>query len=254
MLVAYVYMKKQKIVMGMLSVVDIVDKGATDEDINEIFSYFHYIDNKFSTYKENSEISQINRKELKEPQYSSEMRKILYLSETTKKETDGYFDIQINGVLDPSGIVKGYAIFEAARIFKNKGFNNFYVEIAGDVQTYGKNEKNEKWSVGIQNPFNLNEIVKVVYLKGQGIATSGTYLRGKHIYNPKSKEKADDIMSVTVIGPNVYEADRFATAVFAMGRKGIEFIEKLKGFEGYMIQKDKRAVYTSGFENYASPN
>lgn len=247
-------MKKQKVVMGMLSVVNVVDKGATDEDINEVFSYFHYIDNKFSTYKENSEISQINRGELKESQYSSEMKKILFLSEKTKKETNGYFDIHINGILDPSGIVKGYAIFEAAKILKNKGFNNFYVEIAGDVQTYGKNEKKEKWRVGIQNPFNLNEIVKVVCLEGQGIATSGTYIRGNHIYNPKSKEKADDIMSMTVIGKNVYEADRFATAVFVMGIKGVEFIEKLKGFEGYMIQKDKNSVYTSGFENYVLLN
>jgi thiamine biosynthesis lipoprotein len=244
-------MKKQKIIMGMLVVVNVVDKGVTDEDINEVFSYFHYIDNKFSTYKKDSEISQINKGELKESQYSSEMKKILFLSEKTKRETNGYFDIHINGILDPSGIVKGYAIFEAAKILKFKGFNNFYIEIAGDVQAYGKNEKKEKWSVGIQNPFALNEIVKVVYLKGQGIATSGTYARGNHIYDPKSREKVDTIISMTVIGPNVYEADRFATGAFAMGGKGIEFIEKLKGFEGYMIQKDKKAVYTSGFENYA---
>ena len=240
--------------MGMLAIVDIVDKVATEENVNEIFSYFHYIDNKFSTYKENSEISQLNRGELKESGYSDDMKKILYLCEKTKKETNGYFDIHINNIIDPSGIVKGYAIFEAANILKNKGFNNFYIEIAGDVQTYGKNEKNKKWSVGIQNPFNPDEIVKIVYLKGQGIATSGTYRREDHIYNPKSKEKADDIISMTVIGPNVYEADRFATAAFAMGKKGIKFIEKLKGFEGYMIQKDKIAVYTSGFENYLSIN
>jgi len=240
--------------MGMPVVANVVDKGVTDEDINEVFSYFHHIDNKFSTYKENSEISQINRGELKAGQYSSEMKKILSLSEKTKKETNGYFDIHINDALDPSGIVKGYALFEAAKALKARGFNNFYVEIAGDIQVCGKNEKNESWKVGIQNPFNKNEIIKVVYLEGQGIATSGTYVRGKHIYNPKSEEKADDIISITVIGPNIYEADRFATAAFAMGKKGIGFIEKLKGFEGYMIQKDKKAVYTSGFENYVQLN
>ena len=199
-------------------------------------------------------MSQINRGELKESEYSNDMKKILYLCEKTKKETNGYFDIHRNNIIDPSGIVKGYAVFEAAKILKNKGFDNFYIEIAGDAQTYGKNEKKEKWSVGIQNPFNLSEIVKVVNLKDKGIATSGTYERGNHIYNPKSKEKVDDIISITVIGPNVYEADRFATAVFAMGRKGIKFIERLKGFEGYMIQKDKTAVYTSGFDNYVSIN
>ncbi len=247
-------MKKQKIIMGMLAVVNIVDKGATDEDINEVFSYFHYIDNKFSTYKENSEVSQINRRELKKSQYSSEMKKILFLSEKTKKETNGYFDIHINGILDPSGIVKGYAIFEVAKILKNKGFQNFYVEIAGDIQVFGKNEKKENWKIGIQNPFNLKEIIKIVSLNDKGVATSGTYIRGSHIINPKEKKTANEIAGITVIGPNVYEADRFATAAFAMGKKGIEFIEGLKGFEGYLIQNDKKAVYTSGFENYVLLN
>jgi thiamine biosynthesis lipoprotein len=168
-------MKKQAVIMGMPVTVNVVDAGVSDEDINEVFSYFHYIDSKFSTYRTDSEISQINRGKLKESQYSNEMKKILFLSEKTKKETNGYFDIHINGILDPSGIVKGYAIFEGAKILKNKGFNNFYVEIAGDIQVYGKNEKNELWKVGIQNPFNLAEIVKLVKLKDKGIATSGTY-------------------------------------------------------------------------------
>jgi thiamine biosynthesis lipoprotein len=247
-------MKKQIVSMGMLVTVNVIDKGVSEENINEIFSYFHHIDSKFSTYKKDSEISQINKGELEEFQYSNEMKKILFLSEKTKNETDGYFDININGILDPSGIVKGYAIFEAAKLLKNKGFKNFYIEIAGDIQVYGKNGKNELWKVGIQNPFNLAEIVKVVKLKDKGIATSGTYIRGNHIFNPKQKNNAEDIASITVIGPNVYDADRFATAAFAMGGKGINFIEKLKGFEAYLIQKDKKAVYTSGFENYVLLN
>jgi thiamine biosynthesis lipoprotein len=48
----------------------------------------------------------------------------------------------------------------------------------------------------------------------------------------------------------VYEADRFATAAFAMGKRGIQFIEKLVGFEGYMIDVEARATLTSGFERY----
>ena len=77
-------------------------------------------------------------------------------------------------------------------------------------------------------------------------------MRGQHIYNPKKPdEKINDIVSLTVIGPNVYEADRFATAAFAMGKDGIYFIEKLPDFEGYMIDKDGIAKMTSGFEQYA---
>ncbi len=69
-----------------------------------------------------------------------------------------------------------------------------------------------------------------------GVATSGTSIRGQHIYNPQDDAAPiDEIVSLTVIGPNIYEADRFATAAFAMGSDGIVFIEQLDGFEGYMI-------------------
>jgi thiamine biosynthesis lipoprotein len=243
-------MKKQAIVMGMPAKINVIDVGVTEEDINKVFSYFHYIDKKFSTYKKDSEISQINRGELKEWDYSSEMKKILKLCEETKKETNGYFDVNFNGILDPSGLVKGYAVFGGAEILRKKGFLNYFVEIAGDIQIQGKNEKRENWKVGIQNPFNPDEIIKVVKLSNKGIATSGNYIRGTHIYNPKEKKFAEEIAGITVIGPNVYEADRFATAAFAMGEKGIEFIEKLKGLEGYMIKKNKTAVFTSRFEEY----
>jgi FAD:protein FMN transferase len=60
------------------------------------------------------------------------------------------------------------------------------------------------------------------------------------------------IVSLTVVGPNVYEADRFATAAFAMDSAGIHFIEELDGFEGYMIDHAGMAMYTSGFERYVS--
>jgi FAD:protein FMN transferase len=83
------------------------------------------------------------------------------------------------------------------------------------------------------------------------IGTSGTAIRGQHVYNPHHSEKPiQDIVSLTVIGPNVYEADRFATAAFAMGKRSIYFIEQLPGFEGYMIDTSSRATYSSNFERF----
>ena len=97
--------------------------------------------------------------------------------------------------------------------------------------------------------------MKVVELHNQGIATSGTYIRGQHIYNPFKKEDLiTDIVSLTVIGPNVYEADRFATAAFAMGKEGINFIEQLPGLEGYIIDKNGVATMTSKFNDYVTKN
>ena len=80
------------------------------------------------------------------------------------------------------------------------------------------------------------------------MATSGTYVRGQHIYNPHEPTKLiQDIVSLSVIGPDILEADRFATAAFAMGEQGIYFIENLPGFEGYMVNAQGIATQTTGF-------
>ena len=243
-------MKKTAVIMGMPVIIEILDKNAKESDIDEVFSYFVSIDEKFSPYKNDSEVSKINRKEIDERNYSKEMKYILKEAARTKKETNGYFEINLNGKFDPSGIVKGYAIFEGSRKLKIKGFKNYYVEIAGDIQVSGTNTEDKPWKVGIRNPFNQEEIVKVVNISDNGIATSGNYIRGKHIFNPVSNKEADEIASISVIAKNVYDADRYATAAFAMGEKGIYFLDKLKGVEGYMITKDKKAVYTKNFEKF----
>ena len=105
--------------------------------------------------------------------------------------------------------------------------------------------------MGIRNPFNHQQNIKILELDGKGIATSGTYSRGQHIYNPFSPDKdLEKIVSISVIGPNVYEADRFATAAFAMQDNGIYFIESLPGFEAYAIDRNGIATATSAFHTY----
>jgi len=229
----------------------VVDSAVTDEMFDTVFSYFEYIDEKFSTYKEESEISRINQHKISLEESSEDMRIVFDLAEQTKQESQGYFDIARNGTYDPSGLVKGWAIYNAAEILRQNGCKDFYVDAGGDVEAVGRNNEGENWRAGIRNPFNSSEIVKVLSLSNCGVATSGTYIRGQHIYNPKEIDQPiTDILSLTVIGPNIYDADRFATAAFAMGRQGIEFIERLEGFEGYMIDRDRQATFTSGFERY----
>ena len=233
--------------MAMPVVIEVVDKNIKEDIFDKVFEYLEYIDNKFSTYKKDSEIEKINRGDIEPSLYSSDMKKILDLCEQTKKETYGYFDISHKDKLDPSGIVKGFAIHESGNILKSNGYRNFYINIAGDIEVMGKNSENKDWIIGIENPFLRGDVIKRVKLTDKGIATSGDYIRGDHIWN---KDRNSDIVSVTVIGENAYEADRFATAAFAMGKIGIDFIENLLGFEGYMIDKFKNAVFTSQFENF----
>lgn len=230
--------------------VELSGRGSS-EDIDAVFSYLDSIDRRFSTYKRDSEISALNRGSVSEP--SPEMREIFAIAERTKLETGGFFDIRRpDGALDPSGVVKGWAILNAARLLTSRGCEDFYVDAGGDIQPSGKNDAGKEWTVGIRNPFAGSGIIKVIRPGGSGVATSGSYERGGHIYNPHAPgTELDAIISITVLGPDVLEADRFATAAFAMGRRGIGFIESLAGFEGYAVDKDGIATMTSGFESYA---
>lgn len=243
-------MKQTEIIMGLPITIEIIDNYAADH-FKALFDYFRQIDARYSTYKEDSEISKINRG-LAKSKWSSEMKKVLALCDQTQKDTKGYFNIEHQGKLDPSGLVKGWSVNNAANMLLEKGISNFYIEAGGDIQAHGTN-KRQRWTVGIRSPFNLNDIIKTVVIGSEGVATSGTYIRGQHIYNPlNAKAKSNRVRSLSVIGPNIYEADRYATAAFAMGEQGIGFIESTAGLEGYMVTDDKLATYTSGFERYVA--
>ncbi len=238
--------------MGMSVAIEVLDTTVKSTDIDEVLDYFHSIDETFSTYKKTSEISRINKKLLKLEDASPEVKKVLKLCDETKLMTKGYFDISVEGIIDPSGLVKGYAISEGSKLLIKKGYKNFYVEIGGDIDIRGL-KNGMKWKVGIRNPLKTFENARVLYLSDRGIATSGTYERGMHIYNPIKKKLANELSSVTVVANNVYEADRFATAVYAMGEKGIDFLEEKEDLEGYAITKDGKELVTSGFTAYLSP-
>ena len=240
-------MKKTRLIMGMPITVEIPNNKSqkTNRDIERVFDYFRSVDEKYSPFKETSEVGKLNRGE----KVSVEMKEILRMAQDLKDETDGYFDVKRpDGKIDPSGIVKGWAIKNAADILKKLGYKKFYVDAGGDAEIVGRN-----WVWGIRNPFNIGENVKILKLSNCGIATSGTYERGQHIYDPVGgKKEITDIVSMTVIGPNVFEADKFATPAFAMGKYGIGFIENKKGLEGYMIDNTGIATMTTGFSKYAT--
>src|SRR5690606_29948060 len=140
-----------------------------------------------------------------------------------------------------------------AQTLERMGYRNFYVDAGGDIQSRGKNAKGGAWSVGIRDPHHLDKIVKVLFPKDAGVATSGSYLQGRHIYNPHAHDDPlDGIVSLTVVGPNILDADRHATAAFAMGRDGIGFIDGLDGFEAYEIDAARKARMTRGLAKYLS--
>jgi len=245
-------MRETRVIMGMPISLAVLDEGVRSQDLEAVFAEFAMVDAQFSPFKEDSEISRFNRGEIQQGAFTARMREIVALCETTKRETGGYFDImRPDGTIDPCGMVKGWAIRNAVRQLADMGYSNFCVAAGGDIQCCGVNDEGKEWTVGIRNPFARDEIVKVLEPRGRGVATSGNYIRGDHIYNPHTgRYGSDDIVSLTVIGPDVLEADRYATAAFAMGRQGIHFIERMPELEGYEIDAHGAARMTSGLGNY----
>lgn len=247
-------MRDTRLIMGMPITVDVV-AGDDTHAIETAFDYFVSVDTRFSPFKPESEVSALNRGELTLSEMSPALREVLELAELTRHETRGYFDVRRpDGRIDPSGLVKGWAIRNAARLLDEAGCRDYCVEAGGDIQCRGHSGSGKPWRIGIRNPFDAAGIVKTLMPGDCGVATSGLYVRGAHIYDPRRGEPASgDIASLTVIGPDVYEADRFATAAFAMGRQGISFIEEAYGLEGYAIDQTGVATMTSGFAGMVAP-
>ncbi|MCL4358097.1 FAD:protein FMN transferase [Patescibacteria group bacterium] len=244
-------MRRTEIIMGMPITIEIVN-NASRSFVADLFNFFRAVDCRFSPYKNDSELAKINQG-LPQDKWSKEMKEVMRLSEQTKQITYGYFDINRSGKLDPSGIVKGWSIAQAAKRLKKHGLVDFYVEAGGDIQAEGHAAKGEGWLVGIRNPFKIDEIVKVLSISGQGVATSGAYIRGEHVYNPLNNYTSPKgVASITVIATDILDADRFATAAYAMGMKGINLIRQLPGLEAYQINSDGKAIYTPGFEAYVA--
>lgn len=246
-------MRETRIIMGMPVTVEVV--GKTNARLfSDVFQWFNSVDQKFSMYLADSEISRFNRGEIAEASLSEEMREVFALARCTTNEALGYFNMRkANGLFDPSGIVKGWAIKRAAHMLRTAGTENFFVDAGGDIQSQGFNEEGANWRVGIRSPFHVSEIIKVVAPRGLGMATSGSYIRGQHIWNPHApRETLADVVSITVLGPDVLEADRFATAAFAMGADGIYFIESLPGLEAYQVNALGLATQTSNFKDFVT--
>jgi thiamine biosynthesis lipoprotein len=89
-------------------------------------------------------------------------------------------------------------------------------------------------------------------ITGGAVATSGTYERGPHVLNPFSREPATELISVTVVGPELISADAYATAAFAMGAAAPKWLEGLAGYESLVISPDGRGWSTQGFKDLQS--
>jgi thiamine biosynthesis lipoprotein len=234
-------------VMGMPVGIEVRDGEVSAAAVAEVFDWLRFVDATFSTYKEESEISRLNRGELALPDAHPDVQAVLEECERLRDRTGGYFDARADEALDPSGLVKGWAVDRAGAILSAYGARNWSIYAGGDVLVRGRPDGEEYWSIGIQHPRQRDAIAAVVRGTDLAVATSGEYERGQHVVDPHTGLPPAGVLSVTITGPELGTADAFATAAFAMGTDGPAWTARLDGYEGLTILADGRVLSTAGF-------
>jgi FAD:protein FMN transferase len=238
--------------MGTTFTFDIRDPGVWDEPIREAVAWLHHVDAVFSTYRDDSDISRIRRGELSVADANVAVGEVLSLCTQMRSETDGYFTALWDRELDPTGLVKGWAIERASDILFAHGSRNHAVNGGGDMQISGEPNAGEPWRVGISDPGDQTRLLAVVEARDCAIATSGSAERGPHIVDPLHAAAADELRAVTVVGRSLTRVDAYATAAFAMGAGALPWLEAQVEHEGLVVSADGAATATSRFYAPAS--
>ncbi|MEU9168326.1 FAD:protein FMN transferase [Streptomyces sp. NPDC048420] len=227
------------------------EPGAVQTALREAVAGLHRVNEVFSTYRDDSQVSRLARGELTVADCDPEVAEILELGAEAERLSDGWFSMRYEGRLDPTGIVKGWAVERAARRVAESGATGVSVNGGGDVQLLGVPGPERPWRVGVSDPLRPGGLAAVVSAAGASelaVATSGTAERGAHIVDPRTGRSAvTDLLAVTVVAPTITWADCWATAAFAMGsREGLAWLESLPDVEALLITAGDEVRCTGG--------
>lgn len=149
--------------------------------------------------------------------------------------------------LDLGGIAKGYFADEAVLILRKAGATKCLVDCGGDISAYNDLDGEhgaEPFRIGLKNPLDRESILAVIELDYGAVVTSGNYERyyeiaGKrycHIFDPRTGQPVEGMLSVTLVASNGLYADAFATAIFVMGADvAQQFVEDEPWLEAVII-------------------
>ncbi|WP_107037590.1 FAD:protein FMN transferase [Brumimicrobium mesophilum] len=174
-----------------------------------------------------------------------------------------------------NAIAKGQCIDVVANYLDEKGQENYFIEIGGEIRVKGKNDQKKSWVIGIDEPVESNtgvegadkrELENYVEITNKAVATSGNYrkfyeLDGKkysHTISPISgKPLRHNLLSATVIADDAARADGYATAFMVMGlESSLEFIKEHPelNIDAYLLFENKQGrierAYSDGMHNY----
>jgi len=237
-------------IMGTAISIDLRDPGVEDEVVESVFAWLREVDMRFSPFQPESEISRLGRGEFILAECHADVAEVLSLCDDLRQETDGVFNAwncRADGRLDPSGIVKGWAVERAASLLEEGGARNFCINAGGAIVARGKPEHGRGWRIGIRHPRDASAVATVLQVTDLAVATSGNYERGDHIVDARTGVPNGRLLSLTVAGPSLTLADAYATVGFAMGTAGVAWVASRPGYSPYAVTSEGRVQYTDPF-------
>jgi thiamine biosynthesis lipoprotein len=208
--------------------------GATLADLERIEAMF-------STYRPESQISEVNAGRRTLTDCAPEVIAVLDACTWLEHASGGAFTAHPPDrpeQLDPSGFVKGWAAGHAARCLDDAGLVHYYLAVGGDLLVSGCPAPQRPWHVGLADPRRPGAAIAAIDIVSGAVATSGTSERGSHIWDGRDGRAARGFLAVTVIGPSLAWADAFATTAFALGTDGPAWVTEFAGYAAIAVDHD----------------
>ncbi len=168
--------------------------------------------------------------------------------------------------IDLGGLGKGFTADNIISLLKGHGETSALVAMSGDIRALGHRPDGKPWRVGIQDPRfpeNPEALVTVVELTDMAVSTSGNYRRYveingshySHIVDPRTGLTAENVPSVSVIGPDTITTDIMGTALSVLGvNEGLKLVESMKGVEALFMEVNDAGelilTRSSGYDKY----
>jgi thiamine biosynthesis lipoprotein len=236
--------------MGTVFSLDLRDAAVDPTAVSVASRDFHWVDKIFSTYRTDSAICLLSAGTVTLRDCPPEVAEVLQLCADATERTEGYFSARIGGRLDPTGLVKGWAVARAMTTLAEAGSTRHAINGGGDVAAVGGIGSGQPWVIGIADPLQPGRLLTQVFGTDLAVATSGVAERGMHILDPFTGSPVRELASVSVIAGNIMDADVTATAAFARGTGAADWLETQDGYEGLVVLATGEELRTSGFEAF----
>ena len=250
------HVRRQFPVWGTVVDVDcssaIVSGADLSNCMQKVVEFCNFVDEDFSTYIDSSWVTRLRRGKVGIEECPISVQEVWQLCAQAKDISDGAFDPWVvAGGFDPSGLVKGWAADICADMLVAAGAQHVQVNAAGDLALRGgwfdpTDSTLKPWKIGVVNPDNRQEVLKIFEITDGAVATSGTYERGAHISDPYTGMIAIGAKSATVVGKEGWLCDALATAVMVAGTDAGHWFgqDELAGYQVWAVNRHENTSWS----------